>query len=54
MDSEEMWAGFNCLGIGPVVGFCEHSNEPSGSIVSVVFTDWLRNCQLIEMQLDVL
>jgi hypothetical protein len=24
--------GFGCLRIGPVAGFCEHGNEPSGSI----------------------
>jgi hypothetical protein len=24
--------GFSCSGWGPVAGFCEYSNEPSGSI----------------------
>jgi hypothetical protein len=27
-----MWTGLLLLSIGPVVGFCEHGNEPSGSI----------------------
>jgi hypothetical protein len=25
-------SGFGWLGIGPVAGFCEYGNEPSGSI----------------------
>jgi hypothetical protein len=28
----EGWTGFMWLGTGPVVGSCEHSNAPSGSI----------------------
>jgi len=29
--------GFNWLRTGPVVGFCDHGNEPSGSIKKSVY-----------------
>jgi hypothetical protein len=34
-------------GWGQEAGFCEHSNEPSGSIKCGEFRDWLWNCQFL-------
>jgi len=38
----------NDTGYGPVAGFCEHGNEPSGSIKSGKFLDQLSDCQLLK------
>jgi hypothetical protein len=40
--------GFNWLRIGPVVGFCEHAEEPSGSIRKQDIFDKLSDNQLFK------
>jgi hypothetical protein len=34
-------------GYGPVAGFCEHGNDPSGSIKGGEFLDWLSDSQFL-------
>jgi hypothetical protein len=34
-------------GQGPVAGFCEHGNEPFGSVKGEQLLDWLNDCQLL-------
>jgi hypothetical protein len=40
------------LGWGPVVGSCEHSNDPLCSIKDEQFVDRMSNCQLLEQDPD--
>jgi hypothetical protein len=41
-----MWTGLNSSGsgYGPLAGFCEHGNEPSGSMKDGTFIDLLNYC----------
>jgi hypothetical protein len=43
-DLRERWVDSTGLGEGPIVAFCEHGNEPSGSIKGGEFLDWLSDC----------
>jgi len=39
-----VWIGFIWLsGLEPMVGFCEHGNEPSGSVQCAEFIGYLSN-----------
>jgi len=37
-------------GKGPIAGYCEHSNEPPGSVKSGKFVDYLRDSYYMESQ----
>jgi hypothetical protein len=39
-----VWTGFICVKIGQVTGFCEHGNEPSGSVKCRVCPYYMQNC----------
>jgi len=43
-----VWAVCTWLRIGPVVGACEHSNEPFGPIKGREFLGWLSDCLLVK------
>jgi hypothetical protein len=36
-----VWTGSSGSGLSPVAGFCEHDDEPSGSIKAWEFLDYL-------------
>jgi hypothetical protein len=44
----EGWTGSMWVGMGSVVGSCEHSNEPLGFIKGREFLDMLRDYQLVK------
>jgi len=44
----------SCSGWGPVVGSCEHSNEPLGSIKGGEFLEGLCSMELIMVRLYIL
>jgi hypothetical protein len=54
MDLREMWwegvggLGAYGLGLGPMVGSCEHGNEPSDSIKGGELVDYPSDCQLLK------
>jgi hypothetical protein len=33
-----------------VAGYCEHGNEPSGSVKGGEFLNWLSDCQLLKKE----
>jgi len=49
MDLTEIgWEVVDWIRLGPVVGFCEHGNEPSDSIKGGEFLDYMSDYQLLK------